>query len=133
MTLEGGCRCGQVRYRTEAAPFNQTICHCLDCRRSAGAPMVAWFTVPPDTLAFTGEPRIHASSPGITRGFCPNCGTTLTYQRRPDEIDVTTASLDQPDDHPPVDHTMTAGQLSWVKLADGLPRHPQLRSVPSKP
>ncbi len=128
MTLVGGCRCGQVRYRTAAAATNQTICHCADCRRSTGAPMVAWFTVPPTTLEITGQPRTHASSPGITRSFCPACGTSLTYQSRPDEIDVTTASLDHPEAVPPRDHTMAAGQLPWVELADGLPRYPTTRS-----
>jgi hypothetical protein len=38
--IEGGCVCGGVRYRLEAAPTQVNDCHCLDCRRSSGAPFV---------------------------------------------------------------------------------------------
>ena len=44
--LTGGCLCGHVRYEADGAPFHETICHCSMCRRAAGAPMVAWFSVP---------------------------------------------------------------------------------------
>ena len=46
--LRGGCFCRAVRYEIDAAPTNQTICHCTMCRHAAGAPSVAWFTVPPE-------------------------------------------------------------------------------------
>ncbi len=43
--LTGGCLCGAIRYRyqgTLGAAFN---CHCSICRRSAGAPFLAWQTL----------------------------------------------------------------------------------------
>lgn len=127
-SLEGGCFCGRVRYVARGAPFHMTVCHCVDCRRAAGSPMVGWFSVHPGELAFAAEPRRFESSPGKTRSFCPDCGTPLTFQDRPDAIDVTICSLDAPERLPPADHTRCAGQLAWVRLADGLPRHPGLRS-----
>ena len=42
LVIEGGCVCGGVRYRLEAAPTQVNDCHCLDCRRSSGAPFVTW-------------------------------------------------------------------------------------------
>ncbi|HWL83259.1 MAG TPA: GFA family protein [Roseomonas sp.] len=128
--LTGGCACGRVRYEADGTPFNATICHCEDCRRSSGAPVVAWFSVPTASLRFTAEaPRHFASSAMAQRGFCPDCGTSLTYQRQdlPDEIDITTASLDDPEQVPPQDHTWVRSQLTWVRLADGLPRHVTVR------
>lgn len=126
--LHGGCLCGAVRYQAGGAPFHQTVCHCADCRRATGAPMVGWFTVRPGDLVFTAaEPRRRQSSPGVTRSFCPGCGTPLTFQDRAEEVDVTICTLDDPDALPPRDHTRTLGQLAWVRLADGLPRHPRLR------
>ena len=129
MALEGGCLCGRVRYVAEGGPFHMTLCHCADCRRATGAPMVGWFSVRPDTLRFMGaEPRRFQSSPGVTRSFCPDCGTPLTFQDQPEAIDVTTCSLDHPELLPPADHTRTSGQLPWIRLADNLPRYPHLRS-----
>ncbi len=44
--LKSGCFCGAIRYEMAGAPFDQTSCHCLICRRTTGAPFVAWFSVP---------------------------------------------------------------------------------------
>ena len=35
--VEGGCICGAVRYRLNAAPLGIYNCHCKDCQRSAGS------------------------------------------------------------------------------------------------
>ena len=123
MALTGGCFCGRIRYVAQGKPFNATICHCADCRRATGGPMVGWFTVRPGEFSFVhDEPRHYASSPGVTRSFCSNCGTSLTYrQTKLNEIDVTICTLDDPEAVPPQDHLQTAGQLGWVKLDDGLP------------
>jgi hypothetical protein len=128
--LAGGCLCGAVRYVAEGEPFYETICHCSMCRRAAGAPMVAWFTVERGAFRFVaGRPARFASSDRAERSFCGRCGTPLTFESRdlPAEVDVTIASLDDPEAVPPRDHTRTATQLGWVKLADGLPRHTDLR------
>ena len=50
--LRGGCFCHAVRYEIDAEPTNQTICHCTSCRHAAGAPSVAWFSVPPGSVRF---------------------------------------------------------------------------------
>lgn len=131
MALEGGCSCGAVRYAADGAPFHATLCHCSDCRRAAGAPAVAWFSVRTAELRWTrGAPASHRSSPGIERGFCGRCGTQLTWHSAafPDEIDVTICSLDDPDALPPRDHTFEARRLHWLQLADQLPRFPQGRN-----
>jgi len=130
--LKGGCACGRVRYEADGTPYNATICHCTDCRRSSGAPLVAWFSVPTAALRFTaGAPRRFASSAVAERGFCPDCGTSLTYQRHdlPEEIDITTASLDDPAQVPPQDHTWARSRLAWVHIADGLPVHATIRAA----
>jgi hypothetical protein len=54
-----------------------------------------------------GHPSSFRSSSKATRSFCPHCGTQLTFQADdyPDEVDITTCSLDHPDAVPPRDHT----------------------------
>jgi hypothetical protein len=124
--LTGGCFCGRVRYQADGPPLGPTLCHCVDCRKVAGAPMVAWFSVRPDGFRITaGEPVAFASSAGVTRQFCGHCGTPLTFRSRatPDEIDITTCSLDDPELVPPADHTWTQQRLSWVEPGDRRPRY----------
>lgn len=129
--LTGGCFCGALRYEVDGAVYDRTICHCTMCRRITGAPCVAWFSVAHAGFRYTqGVPARFHSSPGVTRCFCPRCGTHLTFedQRSAAEIDVTTASLDEPEALPPLDHTYAENQLSWLKLADGLPRFARSRA-----
>ena len=129
--LKGGCYCGQVRYEVRGRPFHSTLCHCIDCRRIAAAPVVAWFSVSTADFRFLqGEPKRFASSEKVVRSFCANCGTPLTYQHEdlPDELDISSCSLDTPESVAPDDHTYTAGQLPWVHFADGLTTYPRSRS-----
>src|SRR5262249_9033981 len=113
------------------SPSHETNCHCSICRRTTGAPFVAWFTVPDPDFAFTaGQPAIFQSSDHGTRTFCPRCGTQLTFRskRSPAEGDVTTCSLDDPELLPPKDHTRSSSRLSWVSVGDQLPSFSESRS-----
>ena len=131
MILQGGCYCGAVRYVVDGDTFNSTLCHCSDCRRIAGAPAVAWFSTSMDGFRFSqGNAATFRSSEHILRSFCGTCGTTLTFQddRVPDEIDIATASLDDPEAAAPRDHTFASERLAWMRMDDGLPAFPRTRS-----
>jgi len=129
--LKGGCFCGAIRYEAGGAPFDETVCHCSICRRTTGAPFVAWFSVLRSEFRFLqGTPTRFRSTDKATRTFCPRCGTQLTFERDDllNEIDVTTCSLDEPQLVQPRDHTRTGSKLGWVKLADGLPQYRETRN-----
>jgi len=128
--LQGGCFCGRIRYEATGTPFHETNCHCSICRRTTGAPFVTWFSVLRSHFQLVrGEPARFRSTAKATRSFCPQCGTQLTFEHEDfsGEIDVTTCSLDNPEALPPTDHTRTSSKLSWIQLADGLPRHEENR------
>jgi hypothetical protein len=128
--LTGGCYCGLVRYEVEGPVFHETNCHCSICRRTSGAPYVAWFTANRERFRWTeGEPTRFASTARATRSFCPACGTQLTFEHRdfPTEIDVTICSLDDPDAVVPDSHIHIAGRPRWVVPGDGLPEFPDYR------
>jgi hypothetical protein len=130
--LTGGCLCGAVRYAAGGTPFHAVICHCSMCRRSGGAPVQAWFSVARGDLRFTaGAPATYRSSGHATRQFCPSCGTQLTFadDRLPEEIDITLATLDDPEALPPTDHVHDGTRLSWVRIEDGLRRFPVGRTA----
>lgn len=112
--LAGGCLCGAVRYALDAAPLWCGVCHCVTCRRAAGADSVAWATSPAAGFRLRrGTLATYASSPGVVRGFCRTCGTTLTYRNDPASVDVTLASLDDPEAVPPTAEVWLAHRLSW--------------------
>jgi hypothetical protein len=128
--IEGGCLCGALRYRATRASEVPAFCHCRTCRKASAAPVVAWITVARDDFAFTqGQPRSYRSSERVVRTFCPTCGTPLTYanDEYPAALDVTTASLDEPERFPPRDHVWTSHALPWLELVDTLPRHEKFR------
>lgn len=114
MTFHGGCLCGRVRYHFSALPVSSLLCHCRSCQRAASAPVVGWITIPQSAITWTGAPTFYASSPGVTRGFCPSCGSPLTWTNDPNEIDLTTASLDEPDRFPPNREVWTSHARTWA-------------------
>ena len=133
MQQNGGCLCGAVRYRVTGPPQATSLCHCNSCRRSAGGPSLAWAIFPENAVEIvSGELAVHASSPGVERGFCARCGTSLTYRRenRPGLFDVTTASLDDPESFPPAKEIWVEERLSWMTSNPDLPQFTQF-SPPS--
>jgi hypothetical protein len=126
LPLEGGCLCGGVRYRISDAPTQANYCHCRMCQRASGAPVAAWLTTAREAFAWTkGEPAAYRSSAEAERLFCPRCGTPLAFAAlaEPDHLDVTLASLDDPDAVHPSHHIWTASRIGWFEIADDLPRH----------
>lgn len=78
----------------------------------------------PGNIEFTaGYPAIFADA-GVERGFCPNCGSSLTYaaKRFPGYIQVHVGSLDDPDRFQPEAHVHHAEKVGWFHVDDGLPR-----------
>jgi len=56
MAITGGCHCGAVRYEVTGEALTHALCHCSDCRRSAGAPMVGWTMYTSDAVKVTDVP-----------------------------------------------------------------------------
>ena len=118
---EGGCLCGAVRFRLLGPPFEIDYCHCHSCRKHSGAPVSAFADCKRHLVEFTkGTPKLFESSPGVRRGFCAECGSTLTYESDalPDEIHIHIGALDRPEDFPPHGRaTFSAERLPWFRIA----------------
>jgi hypothetical protein len=124
--LTGGCRCGAIRYRMPEEVIHHSFCHCADCRRSAGAPLVSWAGVKSDALVVEGEPREYRSSENTTRSFCGTCGTGLFYVNEaisPGAVDVQSATLDHPERIRPTKHVQVAERIDWMRTAHELPEY----------
>ncbi len=126
MTPDGGCLCGRIRYRLGGPPLDAGYCHCTICRRSTGSPVVAWGTWSIAELHWLqGDPRLFASSAKGRRRFCADCGTQLTfvYADSSSLVDVTLASLDDPEAIQPEYHVWTGTRIGWLEMTDRLPRY----------
>lgn len=120
MPLTGGCQCGAVRYAVSRPVTHASVCHCRMCQKASGGPFMAFGRVRLDGLTWTrGQPSLFRSSTVATRGFCPACGTPLTYQFSPDALSLTLGSLDRPDAVTPTLAYERASRLPWAEhIAD---------------
>jgi hypothetical protein len=122
--MEGGCHCRAVRYRIEGEVMHHALCHCTDCRRHAGAPMVGWTMMKAEQLHVAGEVATYASSQDGRRQFCPRCGTSLFFVNEvvlPGLVDVQTGTLDEPEALPAQAHIQVAERIGWMERAHELP------------
>jgi hypothetical protein len=132
----GRCLCGAIRFRATGAPKWVAHCHCESCRRQTASGFTTYAGYRASAVAFDGAvPSRYHSSPGVTRSFCPRCGSPLAFvgERWPDEIHLFLANFDDPNDLAPKAHVNTAEQLGWIHLADGLPRFERSGQTPKKP
>jgi len=125
---EGGCLCSAIRFRISGEPVFSSICHCSTCRRASAAPTVAWLTFDRSQVEFlSGTPRTYRSSQGVARHFCGTCGSQLSYESiaSPMTIDITTASLDNPNLFPPTMEVWLEHRVSWQTANQTLAQYPR--------
>jgi hypothetical protein len=129
--IEGGCRCGQVRYkaRLEKLP-NVYACHCLDCQTWSGSAFSLQFILPEDQLEVSGEPGLYERTTddrtSRQRG-CPTCFTRVynTNTRRPGMAVVRAGTLDRSDELTIVAHIWTKRKLAGIEIPEGVPAWPE--------
>lgn len=129
-TRTGRCHCGAISYTAAGEPAHHALCHCTDCRRAAGAPMVGWVLFPKEKVTIVGEPVGYGSSPGTTRQFCGRCGTGMFFLNEetfPGQIDIQSGTLDDPDAMPPQACIQMADAPGWI---GGIAQLPQFARFP---
>ncbi len=62
--------------------------------------------------------------PGVSRRFCATCGSplTATFDYLPGQVYVPLGVLDRAGEFPPRRHAHAASRLTWLHIADDLPR-----------
>lgn len=124
---EGGCLCGQVRWRATAEPANVRLCHCRLCQRWTGAPFFARAIFQDADFVWSGETTSAPTSSRIDRKSCARCGTPMFAcpNDAPARIGVAIATCDDRHALEPTVHIWVDEKVGWLTLDDGLPRHPQ--------
>lgn len=130
--IEGGCLCGAVRYKLAEEALQTCLCHCEDCRKASGAPAVAWTFFKKGALEWTkGEPKMIVFAER-ERSFCGDCGTPLMFfdPAIPGIFEVSTNSLDEPGEFPPIDQCWVQDEIRWAKDMASLPRYEEYSPLP---
>ncbi|WP_031229970.1 GFA family protein [Asticcacaulis sp. YBE204] len=132
-TRTGGCQCGAVRFRVEGELGHASICHCRMCQKAYGNVFAPLVSVREAMLVWPKtEPKRFQSSNLVRRGFCPDCGTPLTYEA-PDGVALSIAAFDDPGDIAPVIQFGTEGKLPWVDNLHTLPERTTLDDIDAAP
>ncbi len=125
--FEGGCSCGEVRYRLSSEPLFVHCCHCLNCQRQTGSAFVINLLIEADRLeVLAGTPvpvEVPRDDGTVQRIFrCPHCQIAVFSQyNSPDVRFVRGGTLDEPRDVTPDVHIYTRSKVSWVGLPEGEP------------
>jgi len=124
---EGGCACGEVRYRLTSDPLFVHCCHCTNCQLQTGSAFVINVLIETDHVeVVAGEPvpvsvpRSGGKKQKIWR--CQTCQIALfsQYTRRQVRF-VRAGTLDEPASVSPDVHIFTRSKLPWVTLPEDVP------------
>ena len=102
MIVEGGCYCGEVRYRAEGEPILKGECFCRECQYISGGNSNLVMAMPKEGFTITkGATKAFARpdlEQAVSREFCPNCGTHLVTRAPgfPTGVIVKIGTLDDP-------------------------------------
>jgi hypothetical protein len=124
---EGGCSCGEVRYRLTTEPLFVHCCHCLNCQRQTGGAFVINVLIETDRVELlAGEPqrvdapRDDGSKQQVFR--CPTCQVAVySHYGHPGVAFVRAGTLDDPSSVRPDVHIYTRSKVPWVTIPDAVP------------
>ena len=126
---QGGCQCGNVRYRLNGEPLMINVCHCTECQRQSGGAFGMSMMVREADLVVEGALKSFTrgadSGRTISCHFCPDCGTRIYH--RPTYVqgivNLKPGTLDDRSWLRPTAHFWTSSRQPWVTLPDGVPQH----------
>jgi hypothetical protein len=136
MTLHRGhCRCEGVVILARCEPEIMVYCHCDDCRRSAGAPLIAAVSFEKEHIEWKSSDTLSRYVNGTcARLFCNACGSPVAqeHESAPSRTYFNTAFMDEPERFAPTAHSYALEQLPWLELNDTLPRHKKTVSIEAR-
>ena len=136
---EGGCTCGQVRYRVDAKPMIVHACHCRWCQRETGGAFALNAVVEASHVALLqGSAELidtpSASGRGQKIARCPSCHVAVWShypQAGPAVCFIRVGTLDDPDAFPPDVHIYTSSKQPWLTLPEGARAFAEFYDVPA--
>jgi len=118
--FEGGSHCGAVRYVCSEEPTTVVNCHCGDCQQIAGSAFITGVLVPEGSVTVNGELKSYKvkadSGNGVTRNFCPICGTRIMVELDGGVVGVSYTTLDDSSWLEPAIEFYTSKAQPWINL-----------------
>ena len=129
MALEGGCTCGEVRYRMTSAPLFVHCCHCRSCQRETGTAFALNALIEAgrvEILAGAPETIVTPSASGKGQSIvrCPSCHVAVWshYAGFGEPVKfIRVGTLDDPDRLSPDVHIYLRSKQPWVRIPEGVP------------
>ena len=120
LPIDGGCRCGKVRFRISVTPVMTSVCHCSGCQRMTASAFSTTIMVPSEGFAvIAGDPVIGGLHGDQSRHHhCDWCKSWL-FTRIPPEygpfVNVRATMLDDATWFAPYMETFTDEKLPWAQ------------------
>jgi hypothetical protein len=118
----GGCGCGAVRYRLNAAPLLAFACHCHDCQTRSGAAFSLTLVIRAADFQHDGpvEPLRGATRSGreIEHGCCARCRVPMFAHAliAPDFMSLRAGTLDDAAWVVPIVQTFVDSAIPWAVI-----------------
>ena len=131
-SVEGGCLCGQVRFRISAPPVLTMACHCRGCQKLTSSAFSLSAMFASEAFEVTdGEPVLGgAHREEVGQFFCPNCKSWLFTRPRQAAwlVNVRTTLLDEPRWTTPYVDIYASEKVDWVTTPaeHSFPQFPEL-------
>ena len=125
MSIEGGCLCGEIRYRIDEPLSQAGSCHCSMCRKAHGAAYATFAGVKPGTAHWTSGTdslAVYASSEQGRRCFCKHCGSQLGAVENGELRWLALGTVDGDPGVRPEANIFVGSKAPWHEIADGLPQ-----------
>jgi hypothetical protein len=119
LPMEGGCRCGKVRFRISQAPLLTMVCHCTGCQHMSASAFSTTVAVPTEGFeVIAGAPVIGGLHGKESRHHhCEWCKSWVFTRIVPEQgfTNVRAGALDDPSWFVPFVEVYTSEALPWAK------------------
>jgi len=132
LPMDGGCRCGEVRFRISEPPMFTGICHCIGCQKMTGGAYSVSVAVPRGGFALTEGETVVGGLRGeqLHHQHCDSCKSWVYTDFEPDMgfVNVRATMLDDPSWVTPFVQSFTSEALPWA-LVDAPHSYEQFPSM----
>ena len=130
------CSCGSLSVETKGEPTLVAVCHCIECQRRTGSTfgVSIWFKNEQVQTHGTSKTFIRKAQENrnVRVEFCPNCGTSLSWQAdlRPGMIAVALGAFGDPNFPSPTRSIWEINRHKWVDFKCELSQFPEAAPGP---
>ncbi len=119
--IEGGCYCGEIRYRIAGEPIIQLMCFCDDCLSMTGTDGYAGYMVNSEDLQLLkGKPqtfeKISKEGRPVIKSFCGTCGSNLWGVTSFGLTSIAAGTLDEPNRFHPTKKVFVKDAPHWARI-----------------